>query len=99
MVAQWRAIWSVVPGTTDPLAPFGLVSLADGTDEAWGVNMAGLQRAQTASYGYVPNPALPNVFMASAYDLGDPWVSVWHAGPRGLEADECWRSLNWHLQL
>ena len=74
MIAQWRAVWSAVPGTTDPLAPFGLVSLADGTDEAWGVNMAGLHWAQTASYGALPNPLMPNTFLASAYDLGDPWV-------------------------
>ena len=85
MVAQWRDIWSAVPGTTDPLAPFGLVSLADGTDEAWGVNMAGMHWAQTAS----AQPCRTCV-MASAYDLGDPWVSAWHAGPLGREAGAFW---------
>lgn len=28
--------------------------------------------AQTADYGYVPNPKQRNVFMACAIDLGDP---------------------------
>lgn len=28
--------------------------------------------AQTANYGFVPNPRLSNVFMAVAIDLGDP---------------------------
>lgn len=39
LVSSWRKIWSVEPGTTDPLAPFGVVSLADGTDESFGINM------------------------------------------------------------
>ena len=29
--------------------------------------------AQTAGYGMAPNPALPNVFLAQAYDLNDPY--------------------------
>ncbi len=73
MVAEWRKLWSTVPGTTDPLAPFGFVTLADGTDEGWSVNMARFRWSQTANYGYVPNPALPNVFMAVGHDGGDPW--------------------------
>ena len=39
LVSSWRAVWSNTPGTTDPLAPFGIASLADGTDEGFGVNM------------------------------------------------------------
>jgi hypothetical protein len=78
MIAQWRSIWSNFPGTTDPAAPFGYVEIADGSDEAWGVSMAGLRWAQTANFGVVPNPAMPNVFSANAYDLGDPW-----------DADQC----------
>ena len=31
----------------------------------------GLRWAQTAKYGYVPNPRLQNVFMAVAMDLPD----------------------------
>jgi sialate O-acetylesterase len=73
MVAQWRQIWSVVPGTTDPMAPFGFVTIADGTEEGWGLNAANIHWAQTANFGSVPNPALPNTFMALAHDAGDPW--------------------------
>jgi hypothetical protein len=29
MVADWRAVWSATPGTTDPLAPFGVATLAE----------------------------------------------------------------------
>ena len=32
-MASWRASWSSVPDTTSPTAPFGIVQLADGTDE------------------------------------------------------------------
>ena len=30
MVRDWRAVWSRVPDTTDPLAPFGIATLAAG---------------------------------------------------------------------
>ena len=73
MIADWRAIWSAVPGTTDPLAPFGFVTLADGTDEAWGLSMAGLRWAQFGSYATVPNALMPNTFAALGHDAGDPW--------------------------
>ena len=75
MIAAWRAIWSATPGTTPPDAPFGFVTLADGTDEAWGLSMAGLRWAQTANYGAVPNPAMPRTFAALGH------VSV-RRGPR-----------------
>ena len=29
--------------------------------------------AQTANYGRVPNPSLPNAFLAQTHDLHDPW--------------------------
>ena len=35
---SWRSAWSVTPGTTSSTAPFGIVQLADGTDEGWGCN-------------------------------------------------------------
>ena len=73
LIESWRAVWSVEPGTTDALAPFGLVGLADGTDEGFGGNMRQFRWAQTANYGVVPNPAMPRTFMAEAHDLGDPW--------------------------
>ena len=72
-VADWRASWSAVPGTTDPLAPFVFATIADGSDESFGVNMARLRLAQTASYGVVPNAALPMTAQALAHDKGDPW--------------------------
>ena len=30
--------------------------------------------AQTASYGVLPNPEMPNTFLAQAYDLNDPYA-------------------------
>jgi hypothetical protein len=55
------------------MAPFGLVTLADGTDEKFGLNMRQFRWAQTANYGTAPNPAMPNTFVVDGYDLGDPW--------------------------
>ena len=36
--------------------------------------MGNFRWAQTASYGQLPNEAMPNSFIANAYDLGDPWA-------------------------
>jgi hypothetical protein len=77
MVAAWREVWSTVPGTTDPRAPFGIATLASGGSEGNGAHMANMRAAQTASYGHWDNEALPNTFGAQLYDLGDPWG---HAG-------------------
>jgi hypothetical protein len=74
LVELWRQVWSAVPGTTDSMAPFGIVSLAAGGSEGAGYNMAHMRWSQTANYGHLPNPALPHCFMAHAYDLGDPWT-------------------------
>lgn len=38
--------------------------------------------AQTADYGYVPNPHMKNVFMAVAMDLGDPTSPYGSIHPR-----------------
>lgn len=73
MLKQWRDIWSVVPGTTDALAPFGFVELADSTDEGWAVNFARLHSSQTCNFGQANTVALPNSFMAHTHDAGDPW--------------------------
>ena len=70
---SWRSAWSIVPHTTDPNAPFGIVQLADGTDEGWGCNIRQMHWAETGNYGVVPNPAFPNAFVAAAHDLGEPW--------------------------
>ena len=72
MIQAWRAHWSATPGTTDPLAPFGLVSLAAGGSEGHGKAMAGMRWSQSGNYGVAPNALMPRVFLAHAYDLGDP---------------------------
>ena len=46
MVADWRAVWSATPGTTDPLAPFGVATLAAGGSEGNAGHMAAMRSAQ-----------------------------------------------------
>lgn len=75
LITTWRRLWSAVPSTTDPLFPFGLVSLAAGTSEGHELNMPNFRHAQTAGYGFLPGPAgsgMENTFVAQAYDAGDP---------------------------
>ena len=38
-------------------------------------DFGGMRWSQTANYGVVPNDALPNAFLAHAYDLPDPWMT------------------------
>jgi hypothetical protein len=71
LVRSWRAVWSSVPNTTDPMAPFGLVTLASSGSEG-GPNMGAMRWAQTANAGVLPSADLPNTFHAQAYDLDDP---------------------------
>lgn len=73
MVHDWRQVWSATPGTTSPLAPFGIATLAAGGSEGAGNHMAAMRWAQTGNYGYWNNPALPNTFGAQLYDIADPW--------------------------
>ena len=75
MLKAWREIWSVVPGTTPASFPIGIVLLADGTDSNVPGNLGNINRALTANYGSLPNPLMPNTFLASAFDAGDPWMS------------------------
>jgi len=72
LVQSWRKQWSITPGTTDPDAPFGIVTLASSGSEG-GPDMGAMRWAQTANYGVLPNPQIPNSFLAQAYDLDDPW--------------------------
>merc|ERR1719272_1204464 len=72
LVKGWRAIWSETAGTTDPEAPFGLVTLASSGSEG-GPNMGAMRLAQTAGYGVLPNPEIPHSFFAQAGDLEDVW--------------------------
>ena len=74
MVKSWREAWSVVPNTTDPQAPFGIYTLAAGTSEGHAEKMGAMRWSQTGNYGAAPNDLLPNVFIASGYDVGDPWA-------------------------
>ena len=82
MIANWRQIWSVEPGTTDHVAPFGIVILADSTDEGWGSNVPQMHWAQSANHGVAPNPHLPGTFLATAHDLADPWADGCQQGAR-----------------
>ena len=74
LVAEWRSLWSRTPGTTDPSAPFGLVTLAASGSEG-GADLGSMRLAQTAGYGVLPNPAMPNTFLAQAHDLDDPFIN------------------------
>ena len=72
LIRGWRAAWSKTPGTTDPLAPFGVVTLASSGSEG-GPDFGTMRIAQTMSYGVLPTPTMPNTFVAQAYDLDDEW--------------------------
>eukprot|EP00051_Salpingoeca_urceolata_P012456 m.154374 g.154374 ORF g.154374 m.154374 type:complete len:759 (-) comp17497_c1_seq1:23-2299(-) len=87
LVRGWRRIWSSTPGTTAPDAAFGVVTLASSGSEG-GPNMGAMRYAQTANYGILPNAAMPNTFLAQAYDLQDIWgpragpcYTEWHCCP------------------
>ena len=71
LIQNWRNAWSRESGTTDPNAPFGIVQLADSTDEGWGCNVPQMHWAQTANVGYAPNSFLPHTFFAAAHDLAE----------------------------
>lgn len=100
LIAGWRAAWSVVPNTTDPDAPFGLVTLASSGSEG-GPNMGAMRWAQTMNVGVLdpmaPSVApLPNVFSATVYDLDDPWgpaggpcFTPWNCCPPHYNATSC----------
>ena len=75
MIAAWRKAWSVgTGGQTDPQFAFGFVQLSVWGDPhdppTPGEYVAQVRWGQTADAGYVPNARLPNVFMATAVDLG-----------------------------
>jgi hypothetical protein len=106
----WVSAFSAERGTTSPTAPFGIVTLADGTwqrvlcatltpvlnynrsfyQDSLGTNIGKAEKkhvpaggwegnpanagqmhwAETLNYGVLPNPALPNGFVATAHDVG-----------------------------
>jgi hypothetical protein len=73
LIARYRAAWSATVGTTDPLAPFGIVTLAANTNEGSGARVAGMRWSQTGNYGVLPNSLMPRTFLAQGFDIGDPW--------------------------
>ncbi|KAK8795734.1 hypothetical protein WA158_000390 [Blastocystis sp. Blastoise] len=89
MIASWRQYFSQLEGTTDPNFPFGFVSITpwcEGScdpanqkpDTFYGP--AEIRWAQQANYVTVPNPSMPNVFMAMDYDLEDIMIPAPPAG-------------------
>lgn len=76
MISDYRKKWAERSGT-EPQFPFGFVQLSGycQTNDHRCVNvyntLPAIRRAQTADYGYVPNPAMENVFMAVSVDLPD----------------------------
>ena len=111
LVKGWRDIWSSEPGTTDPLAPFGIVTLASSGSEG-GPHMGAMRWAQTASFGILPNADMPNTFLAQAYDLDDEWgpgegpcmnewaccpPPAWHAATQNMTACNLGTHNNPHL--
>jgi sialate O-acetylesterase len=89
LIKSWREIWAV--GTSTAAAfPFGLVSLAGGTSEGNEANIGAFRWAQTANYGIMPNPAMPNAFVAQAFDAGEPYVGPESICRRPYGASAAW---------
>ena len=74
MLRAWRSAWSVMPNTTEPLAPFGVTTLHPRAGWQGAVDFGGMRWSQTANYGRLPSPAMPRTFLAQAYDLLDPFM-------------------------
>eukprot|EP01084_Bolivina_argentea_P283285 485111_1 len=90
MISDWRQKWALNSNTSDAF-PFGYVHLStwgDGTNNKTcgnniGCTTAGIVRwGQSANYGYIPNKIMPNTFMATAIDLGDPTSPYGDIHPR-----------------
>jgi len=81
LVKTWRELWSAAAGTTDPLAPFGIATIANSGTEG-GRSVGAMHWAQTANYGVLPNPVMPNTFLAQTFDLNDPFsnITCYHSG-------------------
>lgn len=69
MVKHWRAGWAA-GSPTDPDFPFGVVQLAGNLGDPLQLPIFRFV-GQTQSTGVLPTSALPNSFLATAYDLGD----------------------------
>jgi sialate O-acetylesterase len=67
--SDWRSKWHEgTGGETDEVFPFGFVQLASYIAT---IGVANVRWGQTAGYGRVPNPLMPNTFDAAAIDLVD----------------------------
>jgi hypothetical protein len=96
LVELWRRQFSLEAGTTSPQAPFGLVTLASGTDEGH-PNIAAMRWAQTSNFGVLPSPTMPQTFLAQAFDLGDPYTSIcasWQCCLDNYNATQCAHQTN-----
>ncbi|XP_060572916.1 sialate O-acetylesterase-like [Ruditapes philippinarum] len=72
MIDDWRSKFNAASQLqTDKQFPFGFVQLAANSNITLHAGFPDIRWSQTAKYGYVPNPRLPNVFMAVAMDLPD----------------------------
>ncbi|KAH3856804.1 sialate O-acetylesterase-like [Dreissena polymorpha] len=72
MISDWRAKFhQASKNQTSSTFPFGFVQLAPFRNKTINAGFPDIRWAQTAKYGYVPNPTLTNVFMAVAMDLPD----------------------------
>eukprot|EP01051_Picozoa_sp_SAG22_P014704 SAG22_NODE_1823_length_3509_cov_57.994721_5_plen_265_part_00 len=104
MIDAWRAEWhNATNGLTARHFPFGFVQLsvhggpvcyggkACYNQPTWAPGYAAIRWAQTASNGTVPNDALPNVFMATAVDLGEPRTPA--GGPHVRDKQDVGRRL------
>ena len=81
MISDWRAKWAEgTGGATDANFPFGFVQLAAWVEGgATSMKIAQTRWFMTAGQNNVPNHLMPNVFMGTAFDLGDsksPFGSV-----------------------
>ena len=71
MIKSWRKEFSS-HSETNADAPFGFVQLAPYREDPLYSGFPLIRWHQTADYGYVPNPAMHNVFMAVSIDTYDP---------------------------
>ena len=65
LVSEWRALWSRTPGTTDPMAPFGVVTLAASGSEG-GVLATQVKRKVASAIAHPAGTA------GAASDAGTP---------------------------
>merc|ERR1719272_197757 len=70
LVDDWRTAFGVRDAPHS--LPFGVVTLAGGTDEGQPYNMPSMRYAQTGNQGFLPSKNMPFTFSAAAHDLGDP---------------------------